>query len=134
MNVFFYRHSAYLWVQAVLLFSSTCSFFKYEANFIQGILNFTFRYIEDFLSLNNSKLGDFVDRIFPIEIEVKNTTDTDRSASYIDLHLDVDSKGRLRTNFYDKRDYFNFPIVNFTFICSNISAAAVYGVYISQLI
>ena len=108
--------------------------FNYEANFIQGILNFTFRYIEDVLSLNNSKLGDFVDRIFPIELEVKDTTDTDRSALYIDLHLDVDSKGRLRTNFYDKRDYFNFPIVNFTFICSNISAAAVYGVYISQLI
>jgi hypothetical protein len=35
---------------------------------------------------------------------------------------------------YDKRDDFNFPIVNFPFICSNIPAAHVYGVYISQLI
>ena len=32
--------------------------------------NFTFRYIDDVLSLNNSKLGDFVDRIFPIELEI----------------------------------------------------------------
>ena len=41
---------------------------------------------------------------------------------------------RLRTNLYDKRDDFTFPIVNFPFICSNIPAALAYGIYISQLI
>ena len=36
---------------------------------------------------------------------------------------------------YDKRDDFNFAIVNFPFICSNIPAAPAYGVYnISQMI
>jgi hypothetical protein len=35
---------------------------------------------------------------------------------------------------YAKRDDFNFPIVNFPFICSNIPAAHVYGVYISPFI
>jgi hypothetical protein len=35
---------------------------------------------------------------------------------------------------FDKNDDFNFPIVNFPFICSNIPAALAYGVYISQLI
>ena len=60
--------------------------------------------------------GDFVDRIYPIELEIKDTTDTDRSASYIDLHLQIDIEWRLRTKLYDKRDYFNFPIVNFPFI------------------
>jgi hypothetical protein len=79
-------------------------------------------------------LGDFVDRIYPIELEIKNTTDTDTFASYLDLHLEIDNEGRLRTKHYDKRDDFNFPIVNFPFICSNISAAPAYGVYISQLI
>jgi len=73
----------------------------------------------------------FVDRIYPIELEIKDTTDTDRSASYLDLHLEIDSEGRLRTKLYDKRDDFNFPIVNFPFICSNIPAAPAYGVYIS---
>jgi len=85
-------------------------------------------------SLNNSRFGDFVGRIYPIELEIKDTTDTDRSASYLDLHLEIDSEGRLRTKLYDKRDDFNFPIVNFPFICSNISAAPADGVYISQLI
>jgi hypothetical protein len=35
---------------------------------------------------------------------------------------------------YDKRDDFNFSIVNFPFTCSNIPAALAYGVYISQMI
>jgi hypothetical protein len=96
--------------------------------------NFTFRYIDDVLSLNNSRFGDFVGRIYPIELEIKDTTDTDRSASYLDLYLDIDSEGRFKTKPYDKRDDFNFPIVNFPFICINIPAATVFGVYISQLI
>ena len=41
------------------------------------------------LSLNNYRFGDFVDRIYPIELEIKDTTD--RSTSYLDLHLEIDS-------------------------------------------
>jgi hypothetical protein len=44
------------------------------------------------------------------------------------------SVASLRTKLYDKRDDFNFPIVNVPFICCNIPAAPAYGVYISQLI
>ena len=118
--------------------------FSYEADFIQGLLkkngkklarsfNFTFHYIDDVLSLNNSRFGDFVDRIYRIELEINDATDTDISASYLDLHLGIDSEERLRTKLYDKREDFNFSILNFPFICSNIPAAPVYGVYISQL-
>jgi hypothetical protein len=119
--------------------------YSYEADFIQGLFkkkkkklarcfNVTFRYIDDILSLNNSRFGDFVDRIYPIELEIKDTTDTEISASYLDLHLEINSEGRLKTKLYEKRDDFNFPIVNFPFICSNIPAAPAYGVYLSQLI
>ena len=119
--------------------------YSIEADFIKGHLkknekklvrsfNFMFRYIDDVRSLNNYRLGDFVDRIYPIELEIKDTTDTDRSASYLDLHLEIDSEGQLRTKPYDKRDDLNFPILNFPFICSNMPAATAYGVYISQLI
>ena len=81
--------------------------YSYEADFIQGLFkknekklarsfNFTFRYINDVLSLNNSRFGNFVDCIYPIELEIKDTTDTDMSASFLDLHLDIDSEERLR--------------------------------------
>jgi hypothetical protein len=119
--------------------------YSYEADFIQGLLrknekklarsfNFMFRYIDDVLSLHNSRFGYFVDHIYSIELEIKDTTDIYRSASYLDLHLEIDSEGKLRTKLYDKRDDFNLPIVNFPFICSNIPATPAYGVYISQLI
>jgi hypothetical protein len=50
--------------------------------------------------------------------------------SYLDLHPEIDSEGRLTTNIYHKGDDFKFPIVNFPFICCNIPAAPAYGVYI----
>ena len=91
--------------------------YSYEADFIQGLLqknekklarsfNFTFRYIDDVLTLNDARFGDFLDRIYPIELEIKDTTDTDRSASYLDLHLEIDSEGRLRTKLYNKKRLF----------------------------
>ena len=78
--------------------------YSYEADFIQVLLkkteqklarssNFTFRYIDDVLSLNYSKFGEFVDRIYPIEPEIKDITDTEIAASYLDLHLEIDSEG-----------------------------------------
>jgi hypothetical protein len=44
--------------------------------------NFTFRYIDDALSLNNSMFSDFVNRIYPNELEIKDTADTEMYASY----------------------------------------------------
>jgi hypothetical protein len=55
---------------------------------------------------------------YPIELEIKDNTDTDMSASYFDLHLEIDSEGLLRTKLYDKRDGFDFLAVNFPFINS----------------
>ena len=85
--------------------------YLYKADFIQRFLkqnekklarsfNCTFRYIDDVLSLNT--FDELVDRIYPIEFEIKDTTDTDMSASYLDLQLALDSEGRLRTKLYDK--------------------------------
>jgi hypothetical protein len=43
-------------------------------------LNFTFPYEDDVLSLNNCKVDDFVFHIYPIELEIKDTKDSSRSA------------------------------------------------------
>ena len=55
------------------------------------------------------------------------------SSSYLDCYLYIDN-GKLTTRLYDKREDFNFPIVNFPFLSSNIPSAPAYGVYVSQLI
>jgi len=70
-----------------------------------------------------------VDRDFAVELEIKDNTDASRPVSYLVLHLEIDSETRLRTKFYDKRNDFNVPIVNFPSLCNSILAAPVYGVY-----
>ena len=90
---------------------------------------------DDVLSINNSRFAEFLPLIYPPELEVKETTDTVSSASLLSLYLEFDDSGQIRTKIYDKRDDFNFKIINFPAkMCSNIPASPAYGVYISQLI
>ena len=96
--------------------------------------NFTYRYIDDVFSLNNHKFSDYVYDIYPVELEIKETTDDQYHSSFLDLLLEIDKDRRLRVKIYDKRDDFNFDIVNFPFLCGNIPQSPSYGVYISQLI
>ena len=71
---------------------------------------------------------------FRLKMKVKETTDTASFASFLDLYLEFNDSGQLSTKIYDKRDDFNFKIINFPNMCSNIPPSPAYGVYISQLI
>jgi hypothetical protein len=42
------------------------------------------------------RFGDYQHRIYPTELEVKDTTDTQSAASHLDLHLEVDNGGQMR--------------------------------------
>ena len=53
-------------------------------------------------------------------------------ANYLDLHLEFDEVGKLFTRFYDKRDDFDFPVVNFPCLSSHIPEFAAFGVLVSQ--
>ena len=119
--------------------------YSYEAEFIQTLIksgkrhlaksfNFTYRFIDDVFSLNNHKFSDYVYDIYPVELEIKETTDDQFHSSFLDLLLEIDKDGRLRVKIYDKRDDFYFDIVNFPFLCGNVPQSPSYGVYISQLI
>ena len=90
-------------------------------------------FIDDVLSLDNTKFSEYVELIYPCELEIKETTETATSASYLDYYLYSDN-GKLATRLYDKRDDFNFPIVNFPFLSNNIPSVPAYDVYVSQLI
>ena len=67
-------------------------------------------------------------------MEIKDNTDADHQASYLDLDLSYDRDERVQVKLYDKRDDFSFNIVNFPFLSSNIPQTSAYGVYVSQLI
>ena len=53
--------------------------------------NHTFRHINDVLLINNCILHNYIHLIYLDELEVKDTTESDKSASYLDILLDIDS-------------------------------------------
>jgi hypothetical protein len=61
---------------------------------------------DDVLSINNSRFAEFLPLIYPPELEVKETTDTALSASFLDLYLEFDDSGQISTKIYDKWDDF----------------------------
>ena len=63
--------------------------------------NFTYRYIDDILFINDSRFAEFLQLIYPPELEVKETTDTASCASFLDLYLKFDDSGQLSTKIYD---------------------------------
>jgi hypothetical protein len=69
-----------------------------------------------------------------LHIEVKDTTDTQKFASYLFLYVEINNGVRLKTKHYDKRKAITYPKVNTPFISSYISASPADRVYISQLI
>jgi hypothetical protein len=76
---------------------------------VSQIISFHMQLCRWFPWLNNCRFGDFVDRIYLIELDIEDTTDIHISASYLDLHLEIDSEWRLRTELYDKKMITIFP-------------------------
>ena len=98
----------------------------YRIWFISNHKPWEILYIDDVLSINNHNFHNYVHLIYPDELEIKDTTESDRCASYLDILLNIDSDGRLTTTLYDKRDDFDFAIVNFPFLCSNVPLSPAY--------
>ena len=74
-----------------------------------------------------------VNRIYPPELQLNKANTSDTEAPFLDLHLSI-SNGFVSSKIYDKRDDFDFDIVNFRFLDGDVPRSTSYGVYISQLI
>ena len=55
-----------------------------------------------------------VNQIYPPELQLNNANTTDTEAPFLDLHLSI-ANGFSSSKIYDKRDDFDFDIVNFPF-------------------
>ena len=95
--------------------------------------NFTSRYLDDLLNIDNNFFDSMVNRIYPSELQLNKANVSDAETSFLDLHLPI-SDGFVKTKIYDKRDDFDFDIVNFPFLDGDVPRSESYGVYISQLI
>ena len=118
--------------------------FCYERDFMMSLfddkqadiidaLNTTSRYLDDNLNTNNVYFDNTVSQIYPSELQLNKTNTSDTEAAFLDLHLSI-SSDIVSTKSYEKRDDFDFEIVNFPFLHGDVPRSISYGVYMSQLI
>ena len=74
-----------------------------------------------------------VGQIYPTELQLNKANSSDTEAPFLDLNLSL-TNGIVSSKIYDKRDDFNFEIVNFPFLDGDVPRSPSYGIYISQLI
>ena len=95
--------------------------------------NTTSRYLDDILNINNVYSDNMVSQIYPSELQLNKANISATGAAFLDLHLSI-SNDIVSTKIYDKRDDFDFEIVNFPFLNGDVPRSTSYGVYISQRI
>ena len=105
---------------------------KRQSEIIEGFSS-TSRYLDDLLNIDNTYFDGLISQIYPPELQLNKTNSSDTEAAFLDLHLSI-VDGFVSCKIYDKRDDFDFGIVNFPFLDSDIPRAASYDVYSSELI
>ena len=96
-------------------------------------LSLCFRYIDDLFVGNLPEFKDHIYKIYPRDLEIKQESNNSEEVSFLDLNIQY-SRGQLKFSIYDKREDFNFEIVNFPFMDSCIPKKSALGVFYSQLI
>ena len=81
--------------------------------------NTTSRYLDDILNINNVYFDTMVSQIYPSELQLNKDNTSDTEAAILDLHLSI-SNDIVSTKIYDKRDDFDFEIVNFPFLDGDV--------------
>lgn len=90
------------------------------------------RYIDDLLMINNDDVMlKVMTDIYPKELVLVPDNSTGLSTSFLDLQMDI-CDGIITTSIFDKRDSFDFPIVNFPTLSGNIPTRSSYGVFIGE--
>lgn len=83
--------------------------------------------------LENCCFNTYVDSIIASKLEIKDTKKYAPSVSYLDILLKRDTDGNLTTKLKDKLDDFNFQIVSFSYLMSNILSSSGYLVFSPSL-
>jgi len=123
-NLFLYSYE-YKWIdeQRVLKNYSTLNAFKNCC-----------RYIDDLLMANNDDhMIRVMKDIYPKELFLVPDDSDGLSTPFLDLQF-VITNGIVSTSIFDKRDAFDFKIVNFPTLTGNIPIKSSYGVFICETV
>ena len=89
--------------------------------------------MDDVLNINNVYFDNMLSQIYPSELQLNKANTSDTEAAILDLHSSI-SNDIVSTKIYDKRDDFDFEIVNSPFLDGGVPNSTSYVVYISLFI
>ena len=111
--------------------------FNCEYNFVNSLnINDSYafrnitRYIDDLAVINFPNFHTYIGKIYPQSLEVSSTSHPD-NIHYLDLNVNITHP--VNFTVFDKRDDFNFTIINYPHYTSNIPVQIQKGVFTSQL-
>ena len=106
--------------------------FCYEKDFMKSLtkekrydlidsFNSNSKYLDKLLNIDNIRFEHMVHRIYPAELQLNKANASDTEAAFLDLNLSIHNDIHVvSTKIYDKRDDFNFDIINFPFLDGDV--------------
>ena len=118
--------------------------YQYESSYVKNLskrdlnsakkFSTSFRYIDDLSSADFPDFKTHLPMIYPPELVINASSDSLKTVNYLDITIKSDNFSNLIFSIFDKRDDFNFDIVNFPYLDSCIPRKPALGIYLSQLI
>ena len=84
--------------------------------------------MDDILNIDNVYFDNMVSQIYHSELQLNKANTSDTKAAFLGLHLSI-SNDIVSTKIYDKRDDFDFEIVNFPFLDGDVPSSTSYGAH-----
>ena len=115
----------------------------YESNYIEELsridpdtaklLNNRFRYQDDCIVFNDEGTFEYIwHEMYPAEMVLEKTNDTD-SCTFLDLEISL-INGQIVYRSYDKRNSYEFEVIKYPDLSSNVPKTPSYAVFSSQMI
>ena len=98
-----------------------------QADIIEAF-NSTSRYLDDILNIDNPYFEGMVNQMYPPELQLNKANTSDTETFFLDLHPST-SNGFVSSKIYDKRDDFDFVIVNFPFLDDDVPRSVYFSTY-----
>jgi hypothetical protein len=93
------------------------------------------RYIDDILMINNDdQMKKYMSEIYPKGLILVPDDSDGLTTPFLDLQITIENNNTISTSIFDKRDAFDFPIVNFPTLSGNIPHKSSYGVFIGEAV
>ena len=101
--------------------------FCYESDIMMSLFEGKQSKVIEFFSSTSRYL---ISQMYPSELQLNKANSSEIETLFLDLHLSI-SDGFSTCKLYDKRDDFDFEIVNFPNLDWDVPRRASYGVYYS---